>query len=396
MKIFKLFYSLANAYRKNIIINTVILFALTIPISLVYTSNLDTSFEQVELKLGLVNHDQDNIVTDHFVDYLEGQYQVITLPDDEETITDALYYENANYVLKIPEGFGEALLNNEDINPLVKKVGPERSSETYADILIENYINNFQTLNTGTLVIDDPEAVETTLKLVEESIADDIPVSTNETTNLDADTIAFGMSFTHLTSYSMIMTLITVFGLPMISMRNPEIMKRDRLGNISASRRNTELFLACNVFGIALWLAIMVIGGFIYGFDTLTSTHGQLLVLSSFIAMMGIQQMAFFVVTVASNKGLVSFLSTGISLLVAFTSGIFMPRNFISPFMQQLAQIATPVWQVRTDEVILSAETLSQTQYNTIFQYMGIQLLIGLAYMSLTYIYRKYKQGTSI
>lgn len=396
MKIFKLFYSLANAYRKNIIINTVILFALTIPISLVYTSNLDTSFEQVELKLGLVNHDQDNIVTDHFVDYLEGQYQVVTLPDDEETITDALYYENANYVLKIPEGFGEALLNNEDIVPLVKKVGPERSSETYADILIENYINNFQTLNTGTLDIDDPEAVETTLKLVEESIADDIPVSTNETTNLDADTIAFGMSFTHLTSYSMIMTLITVFGLPMISMRNPEIMKRDRLGNISASRRNTELFLACNVFGIALWLAIMVIGGFIYGFDTLTSTHGQLLVLSSFIAMMGIQQMAFFVVTVASNKGLVSFLSTGISLLVAFTSGIFMPRNFISPFMQQLAQIATPVWQVRTDEIILSAETLSQTQYNTIFQYMGIQLLIGLAYMSLTYIYRKYKQGTSI
>lgn len=396
MKIFKLFYSLANAYRKNIIINTVILFALTIPISLVYTSNLDTSFEQVELKLGLVNHDQDNIVTDHFVDYLEGQYQVVTLPDDEEIITDALYYENANYVLKIPEGFGEALLNNEDIVPLVKKVGPERSSETYADILIENYINNFQTLNTGTLDIDDPEAVETTLKLVEESIADDIPVSTNETTNLDADTIAFGMSFTHLTSYSMIMTLITVFGLPMISMRNPEIMKRDRLGNISASRRNTELFLACNVFGIALWLAIMVIGGFIYGFDTLTSTHGQLLVLSSFIAMMGIQQMAFFVVTVASNKGLVSFLSTGISLLVAFTSGIFMPRNFISPFMQQLAQIATPVWQVRTDEIILSAETLSQTQYNTIFQYMGIQLLIGLAYMSLTYIYRKYKQGTSI
>lgn len=391
MKIFKLFYSLANAYRKNIIINTVILFALTIPISFVYTSNLDTSFDQVELKLGLVNHDQDNIVTDHFVDYLEDQYQVVTLPDDEETVIDALYYENANYVLEIPEGFGESLLNNEDPIPLEKKVGPERSSETYADILIENYINNFQTLNAGTIDSNDPESVTATLDLVEESIADDIPVTTNETTNLDADTIAFGMSFTHLTSYSMIMTLITVFGLPMISMRNPEIMKRDRLGNISTSRRNTELFLACNAFGIALWLAIMVVGGFIFGFDTLTSTHGQLLVLSSFIAMMGIQQMAFFIVTVASNKGVVSFLSTGISLLVAFTSGIFMPRSFVSPFMQQLAQVATPVWQVKTDEIILSAETLSQSQYTTIFQYMGIQLLIGLAYMSLTYIYRKYK-----
>ncbi len=112
--------------------------------------------------------------------------------------------------------------------------------------------------------------------------------------------------------------------------------------------------------------------------------------------MMGIQQIAFFIVTVASNKGMVSFLSTGVSLLVAFTSGIFMPRDFISPIMQQISQVATPVWQIKTDEIILSAETLSQSQYNTIFQYMGIQVLIGLAYMSLTYIYRKYKQGTSI
>lgn len=396
MKIFKLFYSLAYAYRNNIIINIVILFALAIPLSMIYTNNLDANFDQVELKLGLVNHDQENQVTDHFISYLEDQYEVVDMPDEEEEIVDALYYQNANYVLEIPDGFGDALLANEDLKPLGKKVGPERSSETYADILIENYINNFQTLNAGTTDINDPEAVANTLQMVEDSIADDIEVTAAKTTNLDAETIAFGMSFTHLTSYTLIMTLITVFGLPMISMRNPEILKRDRLGNITVGRRNTELFLACNVFGIVLWLAIMLVGGLLYGFDTLTSSHGQLLVLSSFIAMMGIQQMAFFIVTVASNKGMVSFLSTGVSLLVAFTSGIFMPRDFISPIMQQISQVATPVWQIKTDEIILSAETLSQSQYNTIFQYMGIQVLIGLAYMSLTYIYRKYKQGTSI
>lgn len=396
MKIFKLFYSLANAYRNNIIINIVILFAIAIPLSLIYTSNLNTSFDQVELKLGLVNHDQESLVTEHFVDYLSQQYDLVALPDDEETIVDALYYENANYVLEIPEGFGDALLHNDDLLPLEKRVGPERSSETYADILINNYITNFQYINTGTSDVNDPTAVNQTLQLVEESIADDIPVTTSESTSLDADTIGFGMSFTHLTSYTMIMTLITVFGLPMISMRNPEIMKRDRLGGISTSRRNTELFLACNLFGFALWLAIMVIGGLVYGFDTLVSSHGQLLVLSSFIAIFGIQQMAFFIVTVAPNKGMVSFFSTGISLLIAFTSGLFVPRDFTSPIMQQIAQVATPIWQVKTDEIILSAENLSQKQMATIFQYMGIQLLIALAYMALTYIYRRYKQSASI
>ncbi|MGH2097345.1 ABC transporter permease [Aerococcus urinaeequi] len=396
MKIFKLFYSLANAYRNDIIINIVILFAIAIPLSLIYTSNLNTTFDQVELKLGLVNHDQESLVTEHFVDYLSQQYDLVDLPDDEETIVDALYYENANYVLEIPEGFGDALLHNEDLIPLEKRVGPERSTETYADILINNYMTNFQYINTGTDDVNDPTAVNQTLQLVGASIADDIAVTTSESTRLDADTIGFGMSFTHLTSYTMIMTLITVFGLPMISMRNPEIMKRDRLGGISTSRRNTELFIACNLFGFALWLAIMVVGGLVYGFDTLVSSHGQLLLLSSFVAIFGIQQMAFFIVTVAPNKGMVSFFSTGISLLIAFTSGLFVPRDFTSPIMQQIAQVATPIWQVKTDEIILSAENLSQKQMTTIFQYMGIQLLIALAYMALTYIYRRYKQSASI
>lgn len=396
MKIFKLFYSLANAYISNIMINIVILFALAIPISMIYSNNLDSSFNQVEIKMGLVNHDQGNVVTDHFVDYLSDQNEIVDLPDDEEAIVDALYYENANYVLEIPAGFGDALLEGDDLIPLEKRVGPESSVETYADILINNYIRNFQYLNTGTTDINDPDAVNTTLQLVTDSIADHITVSTSEFTNLDPDTIGFGMSFTHLASYTMIMTLITVFGFPMISMRNPEIMKRDRLGDISTSRRNTELFLACSIFGLALWLLIMTVGGLVYGFDTLFSSHGQLLLLSSFVAMFGIQQMAFFIVTVAPNKGIVSFCSTAISLLVAFTSGLFIPRNFTSPVMQQIAQIATPIWQVKADEIILSAENLSPTQLNTVFQYMGIQVLIALAYMSLTYIYRRYRQTASI
>lgn len=396
MKIFKLFYSLANAYRSNIMINIVILFALAIPISMIYSNNLDSSFNQVEIKMGLVNHDQGNVVTDHFVDYLSDQNEIVDLPDDEEAIVDALYYENANYVLEIPAGFGDALLEGDDLIPLEKRVGPESSVETYADILINNYIRNFQYLNTGTTDINDPDAVNTTLQLVTDSIADHITVSTSEFTNLDPDTIGFGMSFTHLASYTMIMTLITVFGFPMISMRNPEIMKRDRLGDVSTSRRNTELFLACSIFGLALWLLIMTVGGLVYGFDTLFSSHGQLLLLSSFVAMFGIQQMAFFIVTVAPNKGIVSFCSTAISLLVAFTSGLFIPRNFTSPVMQQIAQIATPIWQVTADEIILSAENLSPTQLNTVFQYMGIQVLIALAYMSLTYIYRRYRQTATI
>lgn len=397
MKIFKLFFSLVNAYRVRVLVNIVLLFALSIPLNLAYTSNLDATFDQVQMKFGLINHEPDHPVANHFISYLESQADVITIPDKEESMADALYYKEANYIIEIPEGFGDALVANERLVPLQKTVGPEASEETYADIIIENYIKSFQIVNATGLDENNPEGLANLLAEVDQVVANssDIQVATARETNLDAPTIAFGMSFTHIASYLLIMTLITVFGLPMISMRDPEIMKRDRMGDITPRQRNTQLLLACNLFGLTLWLVMMVLGGFVYGFDTLMSTHGLLFLLSSFVAMLGVQQMCFFIVTVASTKGMVSFLSTGVSLIVAFTSGIFVPRQFVSPFMQQIAQIATPIWQVKTNEIIVSAETLTSAQMTNIFQNMGIQLLIAVAYLALTYIYRSYRYDTS-
>lgn len=398
MKIFKLFFSLVNAYRVRVLVNIVLLFALYIPLNLAYTSNLDATFDQIPGKFGLINHEPENQVANHFVDYLEEQAEVVEIPDKAEDIADALYYKEANYIIEIPTGFGDALLANETLVPLKKTVGPEASEETYADIIIENYIKSFQIVNATGLAEDDGSAgLDQLLTEVDQVVADgsDIQTSTATETNLDASTIGFGMSFTHIASYLLIMTLITVFGLPMISMRNPEIMKRDRMGDITPRQRNTQLLLACNLFGLILWLVMMVLGGLVYGFDTLTSTHGLLFLLSSFVAMLGVQQMCFFIVTVASTKGMVSFLSTGVSLILAFTSGIFVPRQFVSPFMQQIAQIATPIWQVKTNEIIVSAENLSNVQMTEIYQNMGIQLLIAVSYLALTYIYRSYKYDAS-
>jgi hypothetical protein len=64
--------------------------------------------------------------------------------------------------------------------------------------------------------------------------------------------------------------------------------------------------------------------------------------------------------------------------------------------MQQLAQVASPLWQVKTDEIILSAEILSQSQLNTIYQYMSTQILIALAFIALTYMYRAYQSDNLV
>ncbi|RPA58452.1 ABC transporter permease [Aerococcus agrisoli] len=390
MKVFKLFYSLIKAYKTMIITNIILVVAIAVPISIVYTNSLTATFEPVIMNIGIVNHDQGDPVTDHMISYLDNQSNVSSVEDDPEVIADTLYYNDADYILEIPAGFGQSLLNS-NVLALEKNVSPGTKTATYVDTMIENYISNFQILNTGTTDINDPDAVQATLDKIEASMASNIEVTTATATNLDADLLGFGASYTHYAAYALMMTLIAIFGLPMVSMRNPEIVKRDTMGHISPTQRNSELFLACTVFGIGFWLLLMVIAAIIYGLDTLTSSHGILLVMSSFVSMLGIEQMAFFLATVAPNKGIISFMSTGVSLFFAFTSGLFVPRDFVSPVMQQIAQIASPIWQVKTDEIILSAEQLSQNQLDTIYQYMGTQVLIALAFVALTYMYRAYQ-----
>lgn len=397
MKIFKLFYQLLKDNSTSIIWNVLLLLAIVIPVNALFNNSYTSQFEVAKSDIGIINYDEDDPVTQNLLNYLDKQLKVVPVSNTPEEIADALYYQNADYILSIPEGFGESVIDStkEDI-PLEKTVTQSLENEAFVDILINTYLTNLQLLSSQITDFTDSNQLTSALadlnQQADQSNVEIIPAETNANVSL----LAFGTNYAYFISYIMITTFITTFGYAILAMRNPEIMKRDRMGMVTESQRWVQILLGCITFSIVFWSLLMVGAIVLYGVETIFSQKGLLLALNSFIAMFGIQAMAYFCVTIANSKGAISFLSTTVSLVLAFASGIFVPRAFVSPLMQQIASFATPIWQVKGTEIVLDSTTLSLESIQPFYTMLGTQILIGFAFYAISFVIQKYRQQNSI
>lgn len=397
MKIFKLFYQLLKDNSTSIIWNVLLLLAIVIPVNALFNNSYTSQFEVAQSDIGIINYDDDDPVSQSLLNYLEKQLNVVPVSNTPEEIADTLYYQNADYILTIPEGFGESVIDSakEDI-PLEKTVTQSLENEAFVDILINTYLTNLQLISSQMTDFTDSTQLASALddlnQQANQANVEIIPAETNANVSL----LAFGTNYAYFISYIMITTFITTFGYAILAMRNPEIMKRDRMGMVTESQRWVQILWGCITFSIVFWSLLMVGAIVLYGVETIFSQKGLLLALNSFIAMFGIQAMAYFCVTIANSKGAISFLSTTVSLVLAFASGIFVPRAFVSPLMQQFASFATPIWQVKGTEIVLESTTLSLESIQPFYTMLGTQILIGFAFYAISFVIQKYRQQNSI
>lgn len=397
MKIFKLFYLLLRDNLSSILFNSALLLAIVIPVNALYNNSYNSQFELAKSDIGLIHYDEGNPVSENLILYLEQHANVVPIDDAPEEIADTLYYQDADYILTIPKGFGESILSSgQDDLMLEKNVTQAPEEEAFVDILINAYLTNLQLHLSQLTNSEDEEQLTQTLNTfnqqMEQANVDILPPDSTT----DVSMLAFGNNYTYFISYIMISVFITTFGYAVLAMKNTEIVKRDRMGMITERNRWAQTLLGCVTFSLVYWLILMGIAVILYGADTVFSQKGLLLALNSLVAMFGIQAMAYFCVTIANSKGAISFLSTIVSLVLAFSSGIFIPRAFVSQTMQQIASFATPIWQVKGAEILMDSTSLAFADIQPFYQMLGIQLLIGATYYSISFVIQKYRRQQSI
>lgn len=397
MKVFKLFYKLLRANISSIVVYFVLLLGIMIPVNLQFEEGLNETFEVQETAITIYNHDDDDPVSEHLINYLEQRTEIVNIKEDPEALADAFFLESIQYALTIPEGFGERLISPiEEPIPLERQVINSEMDGANVDTILNSYLTNARLLASNLPEEYSDEQLKQMLNSLEISLNSNVEILPTTVTDGFTELAAFGGYYTHYMSYILMTTFVTVFGYAILSMRQIEVVKRDRMSMMSEGQRLRQTLLGTFSFSTLYWALLIGLAAFIYSPVKIFSQKGLLLTLSSFIAMMGIQAMAYFIVTVAPNKGIISFLSTFISLFIAFASGIFAPRQFIADVMQKAATLATPIWQVQADEIILSGNTLSDQHLRQIFIFFGIEVLITIAYYAASFVVLKYRQKNSI
>ena len=114
MTVFKTILKILNKLKGMLILYTVMLISIT-TINQKSGNNI-SNFEESKPDILIVNKDESNDITTNFVNYINKHSEIKDIDtNDEEKINDAIFYRDVNFVIYIPENFGNDLLN--DKNP---------------------------------------------------------------------------------------------------------------------------------------------------------------------------------------------------------------------------------------------------------------------------------------
>ncbi|MDI9470704.1 MAG: hypothetical protein QM296_10945 [Bacillota bacterium] len=151
-----------------------------------------------------------------------------------------------------------------------------------------------------------------------------------------------------------------------------------------------QFFLGCTSFALIVWVLTTAAAAFLYGPGIFTEEMGRYLVLSAFLSTFGLSGLAFFLATISPNSYFLTFCEIGLGLFIIFASGIFTGTE-MGGIIPKIASFATPIWQVRANQVILSSISLTPAQTGQIFNYFLIMLALGLAYYAVSFVVMRYR-----
>ncbi|MCR8968615.1 ABC transporter permease [Facklamia sp. 7083-14-GEN3] len=393
MPVFKLFFKIIKANFPRFIVSLFIFILLATLINQTTKEQFTDQFEIKKAKITIFDKDHSSRASQSLIHYLGERTEIIEIENSPEAISDAFFDRRINYALTIPEGFEEHLLNP-DFTAITLKKESHNSimDEIRVDSLIESFMFNASTLAASLPTTLNQNALNQYFMDLEKNLDQEIEIISGHNVIETSKIISFGLLFLPMILYFTMMNFINNFGYVEMAMRQEDIIRRERNSLLKESSRLKQTVLATSCYTIGFWIILICLAYLFYGSEAFSSQRSLLFLLSSFVATLGIQAMAYFIGVLAPNKGVVNFLGNLLSLVLAYGSGIFIDISLIPKELQFIASIATPIWSVKANYIIAESTYLSDAIMDDYWEIIGIQLLITIAYWSMALLIKKFTQ----
>ena len=432
MRIFSLYWQILRQKTGQILSYVVIfvfIFLLTISSAKVNTDT--TAIKLPQARLAVLDQDQ-SLLAQALTSFLTKQGQLVDLKltltgedkVDRELIQDQIFNGFCDYVVLIPQGFGQKL-NSPDLNldlggttdtgmlPFhdlktdAKTSLPEVDLRTYSspdqnmDYGLVHSIENFLSTWNSFRISYGGQVPEKELT----SVLTDIAEITNKKVegrvigqaNLAESNKLSGLYFYfNFLNYVILATGFIIIGQPLTSLERPALKKRDEVSGYSSYKRSRQIMLAAYLAMLALWLLLCLVLfirtklGHPITFDRVEG----LILLSNFIHLLACSSLIFMVCSLVSNKEMINLMSTVFSLFIAFSSGIFVPAELLWQPFHQVSAIFPTYWDIGVREEIVKlalAEGPSFSLSSKIYWGLALMLTMAACYFVITLVIRRFR-----
>ena len=149
MQVFKTFLKIAKKKFPSVLLYYIIFTVIVIAMSKIGASDHETSFTATKADIYIIDED-DSTASHALSDYLSSMHNPVTLKDtDTMTLQDALYYQNVDYILTIPEGFEEQLTDSDARDFLPVSMRKDNSNGYFVDQQVTEYLSSVRLFMAG-------------------------------------------------------------------------------------------------------------------------------------------------------------------------------------------------------------------------------------------------------
>lgn len=387
MKVFKTCMLIARRCFGTLISFVIVFICISIFTSQIQGDTMESAFKGEAVPFTLINRDTDSPLVDGLYEYLLSQAPEIQLEDEEQTLQNALYYGETDYIIIVPEGFTK---NWPNMNVQVS-TRPDSMQSYFMDVLLDSYFNQVKVQES--LYPAEPEkAVEAALTSLEQEI------------RVEKQRFGGGLEMTEgyqvyfrLVGYALLMLIYQFISSVQMVFGKKELRMRHGSSPLSQRRLTLEVVFYGALISLGICLILLVIAFVMHG-SYLTAGGWQLGVLVS------VNVLVFMLVAVAlsilcsqftSTPTVQAIISNFVSLALSFLGGLFVPMELLSDGLLKVARFLPTYWYADTFDKINALTSYSAQALMPVVQGLLLQLGFAVTFFCLSLLVSKYKSVES-
>lgn len=379
MTVFKTFWKIVKSNKSPVITYTVILIVFGF-LSMQAPTN-QTGFVNTKPDVLIVNNNKGDELSDNLVNYFQKNSNLVKIKNDENSIDDALFYRNVNYVIYLPNKYSELVRSGEKLEINIKSTGDYNAS--LADLMLKKYlkVQNIYAKN----IIDD----DMLIKAINRNMSTASKVSVKS----QVDTIATSNASTYYSfaSYSIMAVVIFIICLVMCSFHSDGVYKRTLMGSMNYKKYNRELLFASLFYGLIVWVLFNLFGVILIK-DLMFTTRGVVYLLNSLVFTFCSLTLALLISTLVRSKDAVNGIVNVVALGSSFLCGAFVPAKFLPKFVLSIAHFLPSFWYINSNNLLIEMENVNISNLNAIFSNMLVLVGFSVLFIILNNIISKFRQ----
>lgn len=379
MNTFKAFLKILSKNRFLVIMYIAILVILNI--SIMSSKEANNDFISIKPDIYIENEDEEKGITKDLIRYLNDNCNVVKLKDNDNALSDALFYRDVNYIIYIPKNYNNDFLAGNNPELKIKTNGNYEAS--LAEMLLKKYI---KVANTYNEYIEDENEL---IAKIHETL--DKQSEVKLTSKVDNRILNRATVYYNFVSYSLLGSLIYIICIVLTSFKDPKVQKRIIISSTNYKKINRQLLASNILFSLVVWAFFVVVSLVLIG-DFMYTPQGLIYILNSFLFTICATSLAFLLGTVIKNRGAIDGVVNVIALGSSFLCGVFAPIEMIPDYVLKIAHVLPSYYYVRNNEAVKTLEVMNYENLKPILLNGIIILCFSLLFIILTNIISKKKQ----